>query len=162
MLPDIKHVLFATDMSENADSALRYGLSLAKATGAAVHVLNVAEPLSQDAHATLSIFVQDKELRKKAIGDRHEAMRTMLKDSQKRFLAALPDDEKDTYQLISSVELAEGNPAETILQRAKKLDCDLIVMGSHEHSTSHTFLGTVTKRVLRRSSIPVLVVPAGE
>ena len=60
---------------------------------------------------------------------------------------------------VSSVELVDGHSAEMILQRAAELNCQLIVMGTHEHGTGHTFIGTVAKRVLRRSQIPTLIVP---
>ena len=46
-----------------------------------------------------------------------------------------------------------------ILQQSKKLDCDLIVMGTHRKGVAHTFLGSVSKRVMSNSRIPVLVVP---
>ncbi|GAB6147125.1 hypothetical protein JCM12294_45690 [Desulfocicer niacini] len=39
------------------------------------------------------------------------------------------------------------------------MNADLIVMGTHEKGVSHTFLGTVAKRVLQRSRTPALIVP---
>jgi nucleotide-binding universal stress UspA family protein len=54
----------------------------------------------------------------------------------------------------------EGFPAEVILREADKLNCDMIVMGSHGKGIiSQTFLGSVTKRVLRRTRKPVFIVP---
>lgn len=159
MLPQTKDILFATDLSNNADNALRHALAMAKAHEATIHVLHVTEPLSQDAVVTLQMFMQDNASRKKAIKDRHASIKQMLKVNQQEFVKSLTPDEKDAYAAVSSVELVDGHPAETILQRAKELDCHLIVMGTHEHGTGHTFIGTVVKRVLRRSSIPTLVVP---
>ena len=52
---------------------------------------------------------------------------------------------------IADIEIIEGQPAEVILQRSVSLGADMILMGSHEHGLSHTFLGTVAKRVMRRS-----------
>ncbi len=159
MLPDVKDILFATDMSKNADNALRHALSLAQAYGAKVHVLHVTEPLSQDAIVTLKMFLQDDISREKAIGYRHDSVKEMLTENQKAFVNSLSDDEQEAYKLVSSVELVDGHTAETILQRASELGCQLIVMGTHEHGTGHTFIGTVTKRVLRRSSVPTMIVP---
>ncbi|UWQ12909.1 universal stress protein [Aliiroseovarius sp. M344] len=159
MLPEVKDILFATDMSPNSDHALRHALSIARAYGAKIHVLHVTEPLSQDAIVTLQMFLQDDDSRKKAIGDRHESVKRMLKDNQRAFLNSLPADEKDAYAAVGSVELVDGQPAEVILQRASELNCQLIVMSTHEHGTGHTFIGTVVKRVLRRSSIPTMIVP---
>ena len=159
MLPKLNDILFATDLSENADNALRHALSMAQAHGANVHVLHVTEPLSQDAVVTLRMFLQDEASRQAAIKDRHESIKHMLKENQQKFVASLSSEEKDAYDAVDTVELDDGHPAETILKRAKELNCQLIVMGTHEHNTGHTFIGTVVKRVLRRSSIPTLVVP---
>ncbi|MEM7087956.1 MAG: universal stress protein [Pseudomonadota bacterium] len=159
MLPKIEHILVATDLSENADNALRHALSIAIAHGAKIHVLHVTEPLSQDAIVTLNMFIQDDHSRQRAIDDRHAAVKQLLKDNQQTFLKSLTPEDQKTYSAVNSVELVDGNPAEAILKRIRELNCDLIVMGSHEHGTSHTFLGTIVKRVLRRSTVPVLVVP---
>lgn len=159
MLPQITDILFATDMSQNANNALRHALSMAKAHGAKVHVLHVTEPLTQDAIVTLNMFLQDDKSRKKAIGDRHNSVKEMLKKNQQKFLNSLSADEKDAYSAVSSVELVDGHSAEMILSRAAELKCQLIVMGTHEHGTGHTFIGTVAKRVLRRSAVPTLIVP---
>ena len=99
MLPDVKDILFATDMSRNADNALRHALSMARAHDARVHVLHVTEPLSQDAIVTLQMFLQDDESRKKAISDRHNSVEQMLKEKQRAFLHALPDEDKDAYKI---------------------------------------------------------------
>jgi len=159
MLPKIEDILVATDLSANSDNALRYALSIAQANKASLHVLHVTEPLSQDAMVTMQMFMQDDVSRKEAIKNRHSAVKQLLKANQKEFVKTLSDGEKDAYASVSSVELVDGHPAEEILMRAKKLNCGLIVMGTHEHGTGHTFLGTVVKRVLRRSNIPTMVVP---
>ena len=159
MLLPIKEILFATDLSKNADCALRYALCIAKGQNAKVHVLHVVEPLSLDATVTINMFMADKNERKQAIESRHIGMKEALKNNQKEFVKSLSKEEKEVYSLVISAELIDGHPAEAILDRAKSLNCDLIVMASHEQHTKQTFLGTVTKRVLRRSSIPVLVVP---
>lgn len=55
----------------------------------------------------------------------------------------------------------EGKPATTILEVAADLDPDLIVIGSHGRGgLEHLLLGSVTERVLRKSTAPVLVVRA--
>ncbi|MGD2272618.1 MAG: universal stress protein, partial [Desulfobacterales bacterium] len=50
--------------------------------------------------------------------------------------------------------------AEIILREADQLNCDVIVMGSHGKGIiNQTFLGSVTKRVLRRTRKPVFIIP---
>jgi nucleotide-binding universal stress UspA family protein len=53
-----------------------------------------------------------------------------------------------------------GQPASHILGRAKSLPADMIVMGTHGTSGfQHLVLGSVTERVLRKATCPVLTVP---
>ena len=57
-----------------------------------------------------------------------------------------------------------GDPNQQILAAAKKLDCELLVMGAHRKSVLRDiFVGTTVERVLRSGQLPVLVVnqPAG-
>ena len=102
----------------------------------------------------------DEESREKAINDRHDAVKQMLKQNQKDYVNALAENSKADYESVESVELVEGHIAEQILSRANSLGCDMIVMGTHEQGTDHTFIGTVVKRVLRRSVIPTMLVPS--
>lgn len=159
MKPTVTHILFTTDLSKNSTYALTHAASMAKVTGAKLHVLHVVEPLSEDARVTIQMFMQDDASRKKAMGTRHEYAKAVLAERQKNFWAALPEEDKEVREQVESIEIVDGHPAEVILRRAKELQCDLIVLGAHDHGFSHTFLGTVAKRVLRRADIPTLVVP---
>lgn len=61
-----------------------------------------------------------------------------------------------------STHLAEGDTAKKILEYSKEWGADLIVMGTHSHSTlEKLFLGTVASSVLERTEIPVYMVPVG-
>lgn len=159
MTPSVTHILFATNLSRNSTYALRHTASLAQATGARIHVLHVNEPVSDDARITMELFVLNEESRKSASQARHEMVRKLLAERQARFWAALDEEDRKARDLVTSVEVTDGYPAEVILRRAKELGCDLIVMGTHDHGLSHSFLGTVAKRVLRRSDIPTLIIP---
>lgn len=55
--------------------------------------------------------------------------------------------------------LVEGSPVEQILRVASESACDLIVMGTHGRSGFERWvLGSVTEKVLRKSTIPVMTV----
>lgn len=159
MKPTITHILFTTDLSENSSYALIHAASMANATGAKLHVLHVTEPLSDDARVTLQMFMQNDSARETAMLDRKEHVKAVLTQRQKNFWSALPEEDQHVRDQVASIEIIEGHPAEVILRRSKELGCDLIVLGAHDHGFSQTFLGTVAKRVLRRATIPTLVVP---
>jgi nucleotide-binding universal stress UspA family protein len=53
-----------------------------------------------------------------------------------------------------------GRPAPTVVEQARALNASLIVMGTHGASGfEHLLLGSVTEKVLRTASCPVLTVP---
>jgi nucleotide-binding universal stress UspA family protein len=55
--------------------------------------------------------------------------------------------------------LRGGFPADSILDSAKTLPCDLIVMGTHgRRGISHTISGSVAEAVLRKAHCPVIAV----
>lgn len=162
MIPSIKSILYATDLSENSGYSFRYATYIAKVTGAGVHVLHVVEPLSDDAKTAFMLFLQDEKQRREAFASRLEQARTRLNDFQNKFWAQKSADDLKVRDQIKTLKVVEGAAAEEILKRAKELACDLIVLGSDQHGISHTFLGTTAKRVLRRSRIPTLIVPTCE
>lgn len=155
----ITNILFTTDLSENSSYAMRHAVSLLKQTGAELHVLHVSEPVSDDVRSTLQMFIQDESARQDMLRKRSEGVKELLKDRQSKFWANLPSEDQNLREQIGSIEVVEGYPAEAILRRAEELGCDLIILGAHDHGFTHTFLGTVAKRVLRRAAIPTLVVP---
>ena len=47
-----------------------------------------------------------------------------------------------------------------ILEKANELECDAIVMGTHGKGIiANAFLGSVAKQVLRRTRMPVFIIP---
>jgi nucleotide-binding universal stress UspA family protein len=62
-----------------------------------------------------------------------------------------------------AVVLRGSDPAEAILAWAGETGCDLLVIHPRRHGIAHRRLGSVTTRVVRDASCPVLVVnaPAG-
>lgn len=62
---------------------------------------------------------------------------------------------------VQPVLIENAAPAEGIVRTALELGADLIVVGSHGRGAVQRFvLGSVAAKVVRQSSIPVLVVPA--
>ncbi|MDD3458963.1 MAG: universal stress protein [Weeksellaceae bacterium] len=54
----------------------------------------------------------------------------------------------------------QGIPSDIILQEAQDLGADLIVIGSQGHNMLYNvFIGSVATEVIKRSQIPLLVVP---
>jgi nucleotide-binding universal stress UspA family protein len=66
----------------------------------------------------------------------------------------------DTKGLQLQAHAREGGTVRTILDEAKTLPADLIVLGTHGHSGfDRWMLGSVTEKILRKASCAVLTVP---
>jgi nucleotide-binding universal stress UspA family protein len=81
--------------------------------------------------------------------------RESLLDALHRFVAPVSDHAKVEVQLLEAPD-----PRREILEQAKELKADLLVMGTHGRSGfDHLLLGSVTEKVMRKSPCPVMVVP---
>ena len=159
MLPEIKKILYCTDLSKNAEYACRYAIYLARQTGADIYVLNVTELPSPDAMITLESYIKDFSGREAFVRQRLEQTRRLLTERLQSYVADLPEDQRPGSEHIKAINVCEAHPVDEILRQSKSLDVDLIVMGTHRKGVAHTFLGSVSKRVMSNSRIPVLVVP---
>lgn len=57
--------------------------------------------------------------------------------------------------------LRVGKPAQVLLEHVKVQGVDLVVMRTHGHGTlERFFLGSMTETMIRKSGVPVLVLPA--
>ena len=82
-------------------------------------------------------------------------------DNQTIKVQAFLDESKHLLgdRLIKTV-IKEGNFCDEIINTGKELEADLIVMGAHgKNSFENTVLGSVTEKVLLKTSIPILIIP---
>lgn len=54
--------------------------------------------------------------------------------------------------------IKRGHPAEEILNAVREENAEVIVIGSRGKRTSHLFMGSVSREVVDRSEVPVLLV----
>lgn len=74
-------------------------------------------------------------------------------------LKAMVDKEGIPCKLI----IKQGIPSEVIIKEAADLNIDLICIGSLGHNTLYNvFIGSVATEVIKRSPVPLLVVPKGK
>lgn len=158
MISDIKKILYTTDLSQNSAYAFRYAAYFAKKFDAEIIILHVIEGTSQDAVKALEPYL-DKQYLKETLEKREDHAVERIKDRLKIFCDKELADDPGFAKKIASIEAYRGYPEEEILKKAETLNCDAIIMGAHEKGITHTFLGTVAKRVLRRSMKPVFIIP---
>ncbi len=162
MLPNIRKILYSTDLSLNAVYAFRYAVYLAMKTGAEMHILHVVEILSNDAKFVLQTYVLDAENRDAMLTGRVKKAQEELNKRLEEFWKQLDPADREVSKQIASINVCESYPAEEILKKANELDCDMIVMGTHEKGLGHAFVGSVAKSVMHRSRIPAVIVPLPE
>ena len=151
---DIKHILYATDFSENARYAFSYAASLADRYGAKITLLHV----SRDAIPDLLVFDVGID-RSAGVKERFSVTKEHLKEAE----AALLDMVRTEFgrETIGSDDIVveKGDPVKVILRVAKERNCDLMVMGiTGRRSLEDAMLGDTARRVLHRTTLPVLVV----
>jgi nucleotide-binding universal stress UspA family protein len=76
-------------------------------------------------------------------------------------LVALQTDRARVGNLVIDSIITEGDPAEKILESAAARHVGLIVVGTHgRRGLRRLFVGSVAENVVRRSSVPVIVIRA--
>lgn len=132
-------ILIPTDGSDLANGAVERGYELAESFGSTVHVLYVVDtdqyyPLEVSSDRLLEAFRNEGETVTEKAADRSPS----------------------GIDVVTAI--GEGSPHQRILEYADENDVDLIVMGTHgRRGLGRFLLGSVTERVLRGASAPVLV-----
>ncbi len=158
MALDIKNILFATDLSENARYALEYASTIANRFGAAITILHVLEELSPSSSGWVSGMVGKErwaDLKKRNEEKVIASIRTRIEDVCNETNQSQPE----CSFIVERIIVKTGHPVDLIIHYAEKKECDMVVMGSRGHGIlSETKLGNTSRRVLRRCTKPVLVV----
>lgn len=135
----IKNILVPYDFSSYAQHALSYGIDMARATGAALHVLHIELLYGTSLEDAAEGSARAEALRKKMEAD------TVLGD--------------DTVQDVI-VYYAVGQDvaaAPSILEYAAEHQVGLIIAGTHgRRGLRRAFLGSVAEEIVRMSTCPVL------
>ena len=158
MLPEIKRVLYATDLSRNSAFAFRYAMSFAERQNAEIVILHVLEEISPNTRALLSLYMAEGQLMN--VLDEKMNVAEKIKTRLNAFCEQEFRDAPSCTSRVSDIEIVEGYPAEQILKKADEFNCDAILMGTHGKGVlAHTFLGSVAQKVLRRVRKPVFIIP---
>jgi nucleotide-binding universal stress UspA family protein len=145
-----KHILVPTDGSALSDKAVTAAIKLAQLLGARVTAFHAVEPYPlQGAYAAEASGVA--ELQPEIFAERSEEYARHVLDAVRT--AATAANVPCTTDYITSRSVSQA-----IVNKARKENCDLIIMASHGRRGLEGFLlGSETQKVLTHSSIPVLV-----
>jgi nucleotide-binding universal stress UspA family protein len=138
----LERILVPVDFSDCSLDALAYAAVVAQQAKASLMLLHVLEPVSYGLDFDLGHFRSREDVRASWTKRLEE-----LASSYRR------------PQMPVEFRLRGGFPADSILDSAQTLPCDLIVMGTHgRRGISHTISGSVAEAVLRKARCPVIAV----
>jgi nucleotide-binding universal stress UspA family protein len=154
MIPQIKKILYATDLSKNSSYAFLYAIDMAKKHDARIVIVHAIEPIPAYVESYLAMT---DEFKKKQHEEIVESMKKHLEGFCKKAEAQVGP---PCVELVSKILVSVGHPPETILNAADEEGCDAIVIGTHGKGfLAHTFLGSVSNAVLHRTRKPVFTIP---
>lgn len=155
MTYEIKSILYASDLTPRSPAVFKHAVGLAVKFNAKLHAVTVSLPSSSALPYEEFITKEKMNEIKQAGHQRAEAMLQLRIDT---FVKANP--EINVEQVLASVRALEGNPALRILDTAKEVLADMIVMGSRGHSAiGELLIGSVAHKVTMKSHVPVVLVP---
>jgi len=141
-----QRIIVPTDGSDITSKAVEQALQLAKALGSKIYAISVKEPFPYS-----------------AVSEMQPTPPQEFFDAQERIAQA-------RLRAVASAAEAAGVPCEAhsiealhaweaIIEHAKRVEGDLVVMASHgRRGVQALLLGSETQKVLTHSTIPVLVV----
>jgi len=160
-----QHLLLATDLSERSRAVCVYGAALAHRLGARLTVVHADELGALGPRGSEEIedyLAWARRVRDGGLGTLADELGAAgypvtLAAAGEVGAGGEADDDAEERRLL----VAPGRARDVVLAQAEALGADLIVMARRSRDTLEThLLGSTTKRVLRDSSRPVLVVPA--
>ena len=164
-----KTILFTSNLSTASRIAFRHAALLANQFRAKIILLHVMEPLpgNYEGHM-VGLFGKDKwmEVMKQHREEARHALvgkvspRQMAKTALSEFYMESVTNETGYDIPGNEIVIEDGEVVEVILKVAEEHACDLIIMGAGEGLLSGTSVGRAIKRTLKKSEIPVMIVPS--
>jgi nucleotide-binding universal stress UspA family protein len=157
MIPNIKTILYASDLKGQTWPSLRLASSIAQQYNAKliyVHVVNNVRELRD----TLKDFEINSRIDIQGIlSQTLEQAKTRMNNNVQKFVTEEFQGTKAPFEI--EVQVLEGYPAKTLLDLAEKEKVDLIVMSSRTHGAIGQMIGSTTNKVMHSGKFPVLVIP---
>jgi len=138
----MRRILVPLDGSPLSETAIPYAKALAAETGCELSLLSVWEVLPEELET---------------VGEAHAHV---LRDQGMRYFRTYLTNIAPALEgCFPSCEVRAGHPAFEIMLAAAELEADFVVMASHgRRGTSERRRGSVADKVLRGSTVPVLVI----
>ena len=162
MLPQIKRILYATDLTKNSSYAFYFAADLARTHGAKIIILHCVGKISPGAYRApgatyepmppISQDAKDREAQENIV-----EIKRRLEEFSRKVESQFGS---PSASLVSETIVKSGHAVEEIFNATNEKGCDLIVLGTHGKGwLQGTSLGSVARSVLERTRKPVFVIP---
>ncbi|MEM7679332.1 MAG: universal stress protein, partial [Myxococcota bacterium] len=143
----VRRICVAVDFSRASWSAFEYGRMLAEAFRAELQIVHVIPPLTAVEAMELKALQSPDD----STLSLHDYARQRAHDEMKRFFA------QGSLYIEAEADVRVGDPAREIVEAAKEMEADFIVMGTHGRNASVLGgMGSVAERVVRTAACSVL------
>jgi nucleotide-binding universal stress UspA family protein len=160
MIPQIKKILYATDLTKNSAYTFFYAADMARRYNARIVILHTIEPVPESIYGEGGIEMEavlEKAKKQEQKADTEEIIKRLQEFCKKAENQTGPP----CIELVSEILVPVGHPVEEILKVADVESCDAIVLGTHGKGfLKQTFLGSVAEDVLQRTRKPVFIIPS--
>jgi len=151
----MKRILIALDNNAGAQRIAETGYELAEALRADIILMHVASDATYYSSLNYSPILGYNSFSNlnTVQTDTIDELKKMGEDYLENVKWNLGDETIETI-------VKEGDYAENILQTAKEMNADMIVLGTHSRKgLDKVLLGSVAENVLHHSTIPLLIIP---
>ena len=151
----MKKVLIAVDYSPSSEKIAKAGYKLAKAMQARVcimHVITEVKYYGIEYPAFMGYTGYNMDIDLTMADELHKVAEDFMEKTKEHF----NDPKLETH-------IGQGDTAKTILSYASEWNADVLVLGTHSHSTlEKIFIGDVASEILKSSEIPLYIIPIRE
>ncbi|TNF88739.1 MAG: universal stress protein [Gammaproteobacteria bacterium] len=166
---DYGKILYVTDLSESGRQAFPHAAAIARRNNAQLTVFHVVE--NRDLQSLEGYMSNElwEELTSRNLEDARNIMLSRRPEdfairNIEQFCEECLADQPEHPVLSYEIKVGTGERLEKILEEAHDGGYDLLVISKHGNraSVKDAVIGDTTRRVIRRSRIPVLVIPLDE
>ncbi len=141
----ISRIMCPVDFSESSDHALGYAVDLARMFGAQLTLLHVVEVPFLPSYAMAGVPDLSLPLEQ-------------IEEGARKGLERLIEECRKKHERVET-ELRTGTAFMEIINYAREIQADMIVMGTHGRTgLSHIIIGSVAEKVVRKAPCPVLTI----
>lgn len=154
----MKKVLIALDFNPTAQHILEAGYELARSMGAEVILMHVVADYTYYSSLDYSPILGFDQFSN--LGAMQLDSVTQLENAANEYLEHLKA--QFGYSSIKTL-IKDGDAGEGIVEASDNLGVDVVVLGSHSRrGLDKILMGSVAEKVLRKSKIPLYIIPVSE